>query len=72
MLGEQLPSSDAKVFEVIVLLNETDTTLRPSMTTVTQIKTNTYSDVVYVPLEAVHSSIRYPMFFRLERISGRL
>lgn len=55
-VGEQLPSSDAKVFEVIVLLNETDTTLRPSMTTVTQIKTNSYEDVVYIPLEAVHSA----------------
>jgi hypothetical protein len=55
-VGEQLPNSDAKVFEVIVLLNETDTTLRPAMTTVTQIRTNTYDNVKFIPLEAVHSS----------------
>ncbi|MFO7616970.1 MAG: efflux RND transporter periplasmic adaptor subunit [Bacteroidales bacterium] len=55
-VGEQLPSSDAKVFEVVVLLNETDTTLRPAMTTVTQIKTNSYDDVIYIPLESVHSA----------------
>ncbi len=55
-VGEQLPNSDAKVFEVLVLLNETDTTLRPAMTTVTQIRTNTYDNVKYLPLEAVHSS----------------
>ncbi|MFA6128099.1 MAG: HlyD family efflux transporter periplasmic adaptor subunit [Bacteroidales bacterium] len=55
-VGEQLPNSDAKVFEVVVLLNETDTTLRPAMTTVTQIKTKTYDNVNFLPLEAVHSS----------------
>jgi multidrug efflux pump subunit AcrA (membrane-fusion protein) len=55
-VGEQLPNSDAKVFEVIVLLNETDTTLRPAMTTVTQIRTNSYDNVKYIPLEAVHST----------------
>ncbi|TSA34526.1 MAG: HlyD family efflux transporter periplasmic adaptor subunit [Porphyromonadaceae bacterium] len=55
-VGEQLPNSDAKVFEVIVLLNESDTTLRPAMTTVTQIRTNTYDNVKFIPLEAVHST----------------
>lgn len=55
-VGEQLPNSDAKVFEVIVLLNESDTTLRPAMTTATQIRTNTYDHVRFVPLETVHST----------------
>ncbi len=55
-VGEQLPNSDAKVFEVLVLLIESDTTLRPAMTTVTQIRTNTYDNVRFLPLEAVHSS----------------
>jgi len=55
-VGEQLPNSDAKVFEVIVLLNESDTTLRPAMTTVTQIRTNTFENVNFIPLEAVHST----------------
>ena len=55
-VGEQLPNSDAKVFEVVIQLNETDTTLRPAMTTVNQILTNSYQDVLYIPLEAVHST----------------
>jgi HlyD family secretion protein len=55
-VGEQLPNSDAKVFEVVVLLNESDTTLRPGMTTVTQIRTNTYDNVNFIPLEAVHAA----------------
>ena len=32
-IGEQRPNSDSKVFEVRILMNEKDTTLRPSMTT---------------------------------------
>ncbi len=55
-VGEQLSSSDAKVFEVVVQLNETDTTLRPAMTTVNEILTGTFEDVVYIPLETVHST----------------
>ena len=55
-VGEQLPNSDAKVFEVVVQLNETDTTLRPAMTTVNEILAGTYKDVIFVPLEAVHST----------------
>jgi len=55
-IGEQLPNSDAKVFEVVVLLNESDTTLRPAMTSVNKILTNTYDSVVYIPLETVHST----------------
>lgn len=55
-VGEQLPNSDAKVFEVVIAVNETDTTLRPGMTTVTQITTNSYEDVRYLPLETIHSN----------------
>lgn len=55
-VGEQLSNSDAKVFEVVVQLNETDTTLRPAMTTVNKILTGTYEDVIYAPLEAVHNT----------------
>ncbi len=55
-VGEQLPNSDAKVFEVVIQLNETDTTLRPAMTTVNQVLTNNYEDVIFIPLEAVHNT----------------
>jgi len=55
-VGEQLSSSDAKVFEVVIQLNETDSILRPSMTTVNEVLTGTFKDVVYIPLESVHST----------------
>jgi len=52
-IGEQLANADAKVFEVIIEVNEVDDTLRPSMTTSNSIVINTFSNVVYVPIEAV-------------------
>ena len=55
-IGEQLPNTDAKVFEVIIKLDEVESILRPSMTTGNQIVTNTFDDVVSIPLECVHAS----------------
>jgi len=55
-IGEQLPNTDAKVFEVVIRLNERDPILRPSMTTSNQIVTRTFEEVKFVPLEAVHSN----------------
>lgn len=60
-IGEQLPNTDAKVFEVTIRVNEYDPILRPSMTTSNQIVTRSFDDVLYVPLEAIHpeDSISY-------------
>lgn len=55
-IGEQLPNTDAKVFEVIIRLNESDPILRPSMTTSNQIITKRYKDVMFIPLEAIHTN----------------
>jgi hypothetical protein len=55
-IGEQLPNTDAKVFEVMVELEGTDPILRPSMTTSNSIITKTFEDVLYIPLEAVHAT----------------
>jgi hypothetical protein len=55
-IGEQLPNTDAKVFEVVIKLNESDPILRPSMTTSNSIITKTFEDILYIPLEAVHSN----------------
>lgn len=52
-IGEQRPNSDSKVFEVVIRVNESDTTLRPSMTTSNQILVERLEDVVYAPLETV-------------------
>ncbi len=53
-IGEQLPNTDAKVFEVIIRMNEKDEILRPSMTTSNQIVTKEYNDVLFIPLETVY------------------
>lgn len=55
-IGQQLPNTDAKVFEVRIELNERDTILRPSMTTSNRVITQTLDSVLYVPLEAVHAN----------------
>jgi hypothetical protein len=54
-IGEQLPNADAKVFEVLIDVNESDPILRPSMTTGNKIITKTITDVIYIPLESVQA-----------------
>ncbi|MDR3246380.1 MAG: efflux RND transporter periplasmic adaptor subunit [Prevotellaceae bacterium] len=54
-VGEQLKNSDAKVFEVLVRMNQSDSILRPSMTTSNEIVIATIQDVIYLPLEALHA-----------------
>jgi len=54
-IGEQRPNSDAKVFEVQIQVNESDTTLRPSMTTSNEILVAKLDSVLHVPLECVHT-----------------
>jgi HlyD family secretion protein len=60
-IGQQLPNTDAKVFEVRIEMLENDTILRPSMTSSNEIITRVLDSVLYVPLEAVHAddSITY-------------
>jgi hypothetical protein len=54
-VGEQLKNSDAKVFEVLVRMKQSDSILRPSMTTSNEILISTIPDVLYLPLEAMHA-----------------
>lgn len=54
-IGEQLPNTDAKVFEVAIRVSGFDPILRPSMTTSNQIVTNVYNNAFYLPLEAIHA-----------------
>ena len=54
-VGEQKPNSDAKVFEVQVKVNESDSTFRPSMTTSNVIVADLLKDQLFIPLEAVHA-----------------
>jgi multidrug efflux pump subunit AcrA (membrane-fusion protein) len=54
-VGEQRPNSDAKVFEVLVEIDGTDATLRPSMTTSNKIVASEIGEAIFVPLECLHS-----------------
>ena len=55
-IGQTNQGSDAKVFEVVIAVNESDSIMRPSMTTKNEIITATYDSVLYVPLEAIHNN----------------
>ncbi len=54
-IGEKLPNSDTKVFEVLIKIEGTDSNLRPSMTTNNKILIREYKDVIYIPTECVHT-----------------
>lgn len=55
-IGEQLPNTDAKVFEVVIKVDGSDAILRPSMTTGNQIVTKIVEDALSIPLESVHAT----------------
>jgi HlyD family secretion protein len=69
-VGEQRPNTDAKVFEVKIEITQTDTTLRPGMTTGNLIQTSTVPGALYVPLEAVANEDGVPIVYR--QVGGRL
>jgi HlyD family secretion protein len=54
-IGEQLPNSDSKMFEVLIKVDGSDPSLRPSMTTGNKIIIKTLNDVVYIPTECVQT-----------------
>ncbi len=53
-IGQQLSSSNAKVFEVMIDMHDQDSILRPAMTTKNKIITDTYEGVMHIPVEAIH------------------
>ena len=55
-IGEQMPNNDAKVFKVEIKVHESDSILRPAMTTSNAIVTASFEDVVHIPLEALHNN----------------
>lgn len=55
-IGQPLPKSDAKVFEVKIRVFGDVSDLKPSMTTSNTILTATYEDTLYIPSEAVFSN----------------
>ena len=54
-IGETLPNSDAKMFEVQIKIDGTDMNLRPAMTTWNKIMLKSFDNVVYIPLDCVQA-----------------
>ena len=54
-IGEQLPNSDAKMFEVQIKVDGSDPALRPTMTTGNKIIIKTFNDAVFIPTECVQT-----------------
>lgn len=54
-IGEQLPNSDSKMFEVQIKVVGSDPALRPTMTTGNKIIIKTYNDAIYIPTECVQT-----------------
>lgn len=55
-MGQLMPKSDAKVFEITIKVNGSDPQLRPAMTTSNTIQSSFFEDVMYIPIEAVFSN----------------
>jgi len=64
-VGEQRPNTDAKVFEVHITILQSDTTLRPGMTTGNAIETLRVPDALTIPLEAMFSDSGVAYAYRL-------
>jgi RND family efflux transporter MFP subunit len=63
-VGEQRPNTDAKVFEVKVQVVQSDTTLRPGMTTSNAVQTAVVKKARFIPLEAVQADSGRTFVFR--------
>ncbi len=55
-IGQQLPGSNVKVFEVIIEVNEYDSVMRPAMTTKNVIITDVIDSVLYIPIECLYNA----------------
>jgi len=55
-IGEQLQNSNAKVYEVRIIINEYDSILRPAMTTKNTIETSIIGKVLFAPIESIFNS----------------
>lgn len=54
-IGEVLPNSDSKMFEVQIKLDGSDIMLRPTMTTGNKIIVKSFPDAIYVPNDCVQA-----------------
>jgi multidrug efflux pump subunit AcrA (membrane-fusion protein) len=71
-IGEQLPNSDAKMFEVQIKVDGSDQALRPSMTTTNKIIIETFPDVISIPSECVMAGTDSVPFVYLKNRSKQI
>jgi multidrug efflux pump subunit AcrA (membrane-fusion protein) len=69
-VGEQNPRSEAKVFEVNILISEKDTSLRPAMTTGNYILADRLKNVLSIPLESIVSQSD-SLTFVYKKVNGK-
>jgi multidrug resistance efflux pump len=55
-MGQLMPNSDAKVFEVKIKVNGSDPELKPAMTTSNTIQTTVIDSVLFLPIESVFTN----------------
>ena len=55
-IGEQLQNTNAKVYEVRIVVNEFDSILRPAMTTKNKILTSVVDSVLFIPIESIFNN----------------
>jgi hypothetical protein len=65
-IGEQRPNSNSKVFQVTIRVNESDSTLRPAMTTSNTIHINAVDNALYVPLETINTYNEMDIVYKRE------
>ena len=65
-IGEQRKNYDSKVFEVVIQINESDSLLRPAMTTSNRIKIASVENVLSVPLETIHAEDSLTFVYKRE------
>lgn len=68
-VGEQKGNTDSKVFEVVIEVLDTDTNVRPGMTTSNRILTATVKDTLVIPLEAVFNQDSVSFVYRKAGLS---
>jgi HlyD family secretion protein len=56
-IGEKLPNTDDKVFELQIKIDGSDPLLRPSMTTGNKILINKVDNVLFIPIECVQAGV---------------
>ena len=71
-IGEQLPNSDAKMFEVQIKIDGSDPALRPSMTTTNKIIIETFADAISIPSECVMAGTDSVPFVYLKNKSKQI